>query len=91
MSSDCDGTGCGDCNNECQPKPRRIRKRKEKAEESLPESINVGGERLAWWRPTEEQKERLRYWDYVIYWFDYHIRKKFEGEVDDPEQYRRNR
>jgi hypothetical protein len=42
----------------------------------------VAGVHSMSFRPTREQRARLRYWDFFIYWVDYALKKQ-KGEVQD--------
>jgi hypothetical protein len=42
------------------------------------------------WTATAEQRGRLRYWDFVIYWMDYHVRRQ-QGVAQEPVETPRSR
>lgn len=42
------------------------------------------------WTPSPEERNRLRYWDFFIYWVDY-AGKKQRGETTEAPGFRRNR
>lgn len=65
--------------------------------ESAPLSESTGpewlptAEAMAHFRPTKEQRDRLRYWDFYLYWVDYAVRKQNGETIEAPAQFRSNR